>query len=150
MILLLFPTISMPLQYKAKTILLSIIFLNIFSKFSFFFNFSNIFLFFLFFFTPSPEDYRGTSAFAKSSKVCLPTNKSNGSFQNILRLSLNARVEKKMFSEESIVEKNIKFRDEKDFVDSENCEICQIAFQILKLKHFWFFILFFYALCLSI
>jgi len=65
---------------------------------------------------------------------------SHGSFQSILRLSLNSKVEKMMFSEESLLAKNIKFREEKEFIESEICMICQVSFQFLKIKHFWYFI----------
>ncbi len=77
----------------------------------------------------------------ENSKKNLEENERNSmQFANILRLSLNSTIHKKMFSEDSLLVKNLRFREEQEFIDSDQCFICYTEFLTFKMKFFWFFI----------
>lgn len=70
------------------------------------------------------------------------SNKHRNSFQNILKLSLSSKIQKKMMSDDPLLIKNIRFREEKEFIDSDACTICFLGFNTSRLRFHWFFILF--------
>ena len=74
---------------------------------------------------------------SENNEKDLKSLESRKSFNNILKLSLNVKIEKRMFSEDTLLVKNIRFREENEFIDSNNCIICEISFTMLKNKLFW-------------
>ena len=74
---------------------------------------------------------------SENNEKDLKSLESRKSFNNILKLSLNVKIEKRMFSVDTLLVKNIRFREENEFIDSNNCIICEISFTMLKNKLFW-------------
>ena len=68
------------------------------------------------------------------------SNKHRNSFQNILKLSLSSKIQKKMMSDDPLLIKNIRFREEKELINCDNCTICFLSFTPSRPRFHWFFL----------